>query len=182
VKWSPDMEWKSSLRIGFLSALAWNLAWLVLCVVLIFDPELLLDQIGVSRTTASVNLLHVPLFGGVGSIIGFFYGFARCMIRKSPTLLDIHRPYFAKPFKGMLAGTLAAGLVYAVWRTWNFLFPILFTSTGNDAIGVVVESNLVYFTALGSGYNENAFFDMVGRLLKKVLPGATTSKGSSDVG
>ncbi len=175
------MEWKSALRVGFLSALAGNLAWLILCVVLIFNPALLLDQVGVSRTTLSTSLLRVLLFGGMGSILGFFYDFARRIIKKSPALLDVHRPYFAKPFKGMLAGTSAAGLVCAVWRALGLL-PVPFTNIGNDAIGVAAESALVQFVALGSGYSENVFFGLVNRWLKKLLPGGTMSKGGGDVG
>ncbi len=169
------------MRIGFLSVLAWNLGWLILCVMVIFAPELLLDRVGISRTTASDALLRTVLYGGVGGIVGFFYGFVRCMIKKSPTLLDVHRPYFAKPFKGMLAGTSAAGLVYAVWRALGLL-PVPFTNIGNDAIDVAVESALVQFVALGSGYNENVFFGMVGRWLKKLLPDGTMSKGGGGVG
>ncbi len=183
MKWPPDMEWKSALRVEFLSALAWNLAWLVLCVVFIFRPELLLDQVGVGRTISSANLLlRVALYGGVGSIIGFFYNFARCMIKKSPALLMIHRPYFAKPFKGMLAGTLTAGFVYVVWHAWGLLLPIPFVSAGNDATNVAAESAIVQFVALGSGYNENVFFGMVGRWLNKLSPGGAISKGGGDAG
>ena len=169
------------LHVGFLSALAWNLVWLILCVVLIFAPGLLLDQVGISRTALSAGLLRVALFGGVGSIIGFFYDFARCIIKKSPALLVIHRPYSAKPFKGMLAGTLMAGLAYVAWRAWGLL-PIPFTSTGNDASGIAAESVVILFIALGSGNREYVFFDMVGRWLKKLLPGGTTSKGGNGVG
>ncbi len=177
---SPDMEWKAVLHGGFLGALAWNLAWLVLCVVFIFRPELLLVQMGVSRTTLSI-LLRALLFGGVGSIVGFFYDFARCIIKKSPVLLVIHKPYFAKPFKGMLAGTLMGGLAYAMWHAWDLLLAP-FIGAGHNAIGVETSVAVLYFMALGCGNREYVFFDMVGRLLKKFLMGGTVGKEDGDAG
>ena len=175
------MEWKSALRVGFLGVLAWNLAWLFLCVVLIFDPELLFDQVGFTRTTLSNNLLRIVLYGGIGSIAGFLYDIARCVIKKSPALLVIHKPYFAKPFKGMLAGALGVGFVYVIWGVWGLLLAP-FTSAGDDTIRVAAETAAFCFVALACGNREHLFFEMLGRLLKKVLSGGMVSKEGGDVG
>ncbi len=152
--------------------LVWGMAWFVIFVYLIFKPDYL--SLFLKSNNAISDLLVVEIFlrtiffGGIGGVAAIFHNLLRYVTKRTFDTEYI-LSYFAKPFMGMIVGTLVYLIVFVVMRPFQITPEVLQnTAAGSDTSRFVFEV-LSYFMATAAGFKENLVFDLMNKVMKIIF-------------
>ncbi len=149
----------------------WGVIWFGIFVYLLFDPGILLQNLGL---TVSDNSFLVPdiflrtlFFGGIGAVAAVFYHLFKYVQERSFDS-QFGLSYVSKPFMGMILGSMIYLTVFVVTRALQ-IAPAGLAVDDATAVSDVMYLALLYFIAMAAGFKENVAFDLLNRVIKSVL-------------
>jgi len=152
--------------------LLWGMAWFVTFVYLIFKPDYL--SLFLKSNNAISDLLVVEIFlrtiffGGIGGVAAVFHNLLRYVTKRTFDTEYI-LSYFAKPFMGMIVGTLVYLIVFVVMRPFQITPEVLQNATAGSDTSRFVFEVLSYFLATAAGFKENLVFDLMNKVMKIIF-------------
>lgn len=149
----------------------WGAAWFLVFVYLIFNIDEVfqpfLAQEGINSFLQPQIFLRALFFGGIGGVAAvFFYVPKYVQLRSFDSQHTLS--YVAKPFMGMIVGSMIYLTLFVLMR----ILGILPAGLGEGSIETLTDLMyvaLLYFLALAAGFKENLAFDLLGRVIKAVL-------------
>ncbi|MFQ5613964.1 MAG: hypothetical protein ACE5H9_17720 [Anaerolineae bacterium] len=153
----------------------WGLAWFAAFVAFIFRVDLLSQFLQSSTTKGLLDpdvFLTTLFFGGIGGVTAVFYHL-HYYVSKRTYDISYNLSYIAKPFMGMILGTLVYIIVFGLMGTFG-IRPA-------GALGQIVEGGteltasskavtlFVWALALASGFKENLAFELLERIMKVIF-------------
>jgi hypothetical protein len=152
----------------------WGVLWFGIFVYLIFDPSFLLRYVGMVESTDTFLVpeifLRTLFFGGIGAVAAVFYHLFKYVQERSFDS-QFALSYVAKPFMGMILGSMIYLTVFVVTRALR-IAPAGLADGSVETVTDVMYLALLYFIAMSAGFKENVAFDLLNRVIKSVLGGA----------
>lgn len=152
----------------------WGVIWFGIFVYLIFDPSFLLRYIGMVESTDTFLVpeifLRTLFFGGIGAVAAVFYHLFKYVQERSFDS-QFALSYVAKPFMGMILGSMIYLTIFVVTRALR-IAPAGLAEGDLETVTDVMYLALLYFIAMSAGFKENVAFDLLNRVIKSVLGGA----------
>jgi hypothetical protein len=159
----------------------WGVAWFGIFVFLIFKPMLVLQYLASAESGETFLVPEIFLrslfFGGIGGVAAVFYHLFKYMQQRSFDS-QYGLSYVAKPFMGMILGSMIYLTVFVVMRVLG-LAPIGLEQAGTQTVTDVMYMALLFFVAMAAGFKENLAFDLLNRVIKTVLRSDQDAKGPS---
>jgi hypothetical protein len=151
----------------------WGVIWFGIFVYLIFNPLFFWQLLRLPAEAGSDAFL-VPqvflrslFFGGIGGVAAVFYHLFKYMQDRSFDSQYV-LSYAAKPFMGMILGSMVYLTIFVVMRVLG-LAPGGLQQEGTQTVTDVMYTAILFFVALASGFKENLAFDLLSRVVKSVL-------------
>jgi hypothetical protein len=151
----------------------WGVIWFGIFVYLIFNPlsfwqllRLPVDAGGDAFLVPQIFLRSL-FFGGIGGVAAVFYHLFKYMQGRSFDSQYV-LSYAAKPFMGMILGSMVYLTIFVVMRVLG-LAPGGLQQEGAQTVTDVMYTAILFFVALASGFKENLAFDLLSRVVKSVL-------------
>lgn len=152
----------------------WGLAWFFLLVGLIFRVDLINRYL--TTTAGQSDLLNLDIFlrtlffGGIGGVTAVFYHLHHYVADRAYDP-QYNLTYVAKPFMGMILGTLVYMIVFGLMGP----FGIAPAAISGEAVTATADASNVLATlfvwslALAAGFKENLAFELLERIMKIIF-------------
>jgi hypothetical protein len=153
----------------------WGVIWFGIFVYLIFDPAFLLRWVGFVESIDDTFLvpeifLRTLFFAGIGAVAAVFYHLFKYVQERSFDS-QFALSYVAKPFMGMILGSMIYLTVFVVTRALR-IGPAGLAEGSVETMTDAMYLALLYFIAMAAGFKENVAYDLLNRVVKSVLGGA----------
>ena len=163
---------KQANRYAWLIAI-WGIIWFGFFVYLIFDPLAVFRFLpfagGDDTFLVPEVFLRSLFFGGIGGVAAVFFYLLKYVQERSFDSQYV-LSYVAKPFMGMMLGSMIYLTVFVVMRVLG-LAPIGLRGEGTQGVTDIMYMAVLYFTAMAAGLRENLAFALLSRVIKTVLGG-----------
>lgn len=152
----------------------WGLAWFFLFVGLIFRVDLV--DVYLTAAAGQSDLLNLDIFlrtlffGGIGGVTAVFYHLHHYVAARTYDP-QYNLTYVAKPFMGMILGTLVYMIVFGLMGPFG-IAPAAISSEAVTATGDasnVLATLFVWSLALAAGFKENLAFELLERIMKIIF-------------
>lgn len=149
----------------------WGVAWFAIFVFLIFNPTFILQFLTTGEVGDSFLIPQIFLrslfFGGIGGVAAVFYHLFKYMQERTFDS-QYALSYVAKPFMGMILGSMIYLTVFVLMRALN-IAPSGFGQGSAETVTDVMYMAILFFVAMAAGFKENLAFDLLNRVIKAVL-------------
>ncbi len=146
--------------------IAWGVIWFILFIYLIFNPTWVLLRLNLSRFTDSfINpeiFLRTLFFGGIGGVAAMLYHVFKCVSDRSFDSKHV-LSYFAKPFMGMLLGSVIYLTVFVAMRALG-LSPTGLPESNAETVTNVLSTGILFLVAMAVGFKQNLAFNLLNRV------------------
>jgi hypothetical protein len=163
---------KQANRYAWLIAI-WGIIWFGFFVYLIFDPLAVFRLFpfagGDDTFLVPEVFLRSLFFGGIGGVAAVFFYLLKYVQERSFDSQYV-LSYVAKPFMGMMLGSMIYLTVFVVMRVLG-LAPIGLRGEDTQGVTDIMYMAILYFTAMAAGFRENLAFALLSRVIKTVLGG-----------
>jgi hypothetical protein len=150
----------------------WGILWFGLFVYLIFDPTFFFRFFPIPESSDTFLVPEIFLrtlyFAGIGSVAAVFYHLFKYVQERSFDS-QFGLSYVAKPFMGMIIGSMIYLTVFVLTRALR-IAPVGLAAEGAEVTDLMYVA-LLYFIAMAAGFKENVAFDLLNRVIRSVLGG-----------
>jgi hypothetical protein len=151
----------------------WGILWFVLFVYLIFDPTLPFRFLPIPESDDTFLVpdifLRTLYFGGIGAVAAVFYHLFKYVQERSFDS-QFGLSYVAKPFMGMIMGSMIYLTVFVVTRALR-IAPAGLATGDTETVTDLMYVALLYFIAMAAGFKENLAFDLLNKVIRSLLGG-----------